>query len=353
MQIAIQQWLSLMVFSLKLVNHSTMTVVSKPKLLVVELWGIGDLAIATPFLRAAAERYQVTLLAKPHALELQARLWPEVRVEPWTAPWTVFRGKYQLWRWPWRSMSALFRKLRAEKFDVAVSARSDPRDHPVMKFATAESRLGFPIGGSGIFLNQPLAAPEQSAHRYEYWRIVAAKLRLALPERQRLPVMDHHDRRLVLVHSGARLAARVWPMPYYHDLVSRLRQEGHTVQVLCDPNQEAQWRQWDENQVSCPRSLEQLFFWLDRAAAFVGNCSGPGHLAAVSGVPTFTFFGPSRSVWFAPLHPQADWLEDNSCSYKPCKDYCHFSSPRCLENITVESAWLPVRHFLQRSGVAT
>lgn len=50
----------------------------KPKLLVVELWGLGDLVIATPFLRAAAERYEVTLLAKPYAQELQARLWAGV-----------------------------------------------------------------------------------------------------------------------------------------------------------------------------------------------------------------------------------------------------------------------------------
>jgi ADP-heptose:LPS heptosyltransferase len=39
----------------------------KPRLLVLELWGLGDLVIATPFLRAAAERYAVTLLARARA----------------------------------------------------------------------------------------------------------------------------------------------------------------------------------------------------------------------------------------------------------------------------------------------
>ena len=46
----------------------------KPKLLIVELWGLGDLVIATPLLRAAGERFDVTLLAKPYALDLQRRL---------------------------------------------------------------------------------------------------------------------------------------------------------------------------------------------------------------------------------------------------------------------------------------
>jgi heptosyltransferase-2 len=328
-------------------DFPAMTPAVKPKLLVVELWGVGDLAIATPFLRAAAERYRVTLLAKPHALELQPRLWPGVRVEPWTAPWTAFRGKYQLWRWPWRNLSALFRKLRAEKFAVAVSARSDPRDHPVMKLAAAESRLGFSTRGSGIFLTRRLAAPDALAHRYEYWRVAADQLGFALPESRQLPVAGRGDRRLVLVHSGARISARVWPLAYYQELVARLRRDGRMVQVVCDPEQQASWRQSGETGAASPRTLTELLDQLDRAAVFIGNCSGPGHLAAVSGVPTFTFFGPSRPEWFAPLHPQAAWLEDKSCSYKPCKDYCHFSSPRCLENMTVDRAWPRIQTFVQ------
>ena len=74
----------------------------KPKLLIVELWGLGDLVIATPLLRAAAERFDITLLAKPYALDLQRRLWPDVRVAPFVAPWTAFKNKYRLWQWPWR-----------------------------------------------------------------------------------------------------------------------------------------------------------------------------------------------------------------------------------------------------------
>ena len=48
----------------------------KPKLIVVELWGLGDLVIATPFLQAASEKYAVTLLAKPFAKDMRVRFWP-------------------------------------------------------------------------------------------------------------------------------------------------------------------------------------------------------------------------------------------------------------------------------------
>src|SRR6476620_1469723 len=89
----------------------------KPKLLIVELWGMGDLVIATPFLQAASQNFDVTLLAKPYAKDLQGRFWPDVKVIQFTAPWTAFQGKYLLWKWPWGQMWRLRRQLRKEQFD--------------------------------------------------------------------------------------------------------------------------------------------------------------------------------------------------------------------------------------------
>jgi hypothetical protein len=68
----------------------------KPKLLVLELWRVGDLAISTPFLQAASQQFEVTLLAQPVAQSLQTRFFPSVKVVPFVAPWTVFHHKYRL-----------------------------------------------------------------------------------------------------------------------------------------------------------------------------------------------------------------------------------------------------------------
>src|SRR2546423_15568072 len=101
----------------------------RPKLLVLELWGLGDLSLAAPFLQAAVEKFEVTLLAKPVASELQSSLWPGVKVIPFIFPWTAFRNKYQLWKWPWRQLWNLRKELRAQHYDFGISARWDPRDH--------------------------------------------------------------------------------------------------------------------------------------------------------------------------------------------------------------------------------
>ena len=94
----------------------------KPQLLVVELWGLGDLLIATPFLQAASQKYAVTLLAKPYAKDLQARLWRDVEVAPFIAPWTAFKHKYRLFSWPWREILNL-RKLMKRRFEAGRYAR--------------------------------------------------------------------------------------------------------------------------------------------------------------------------------------------------------------------------------------
>ena len=320
----------------------------KPKLLIIELWGLGDLVIATPFLRAASEKYAVTLAAKPYALDLQARLWPGVRVIPFVAPWTAFTGKYRLWRWPWRGMSRLARTFLAGRFDVGLSARWDPRDHFLLKMAGARRRLGFPRLKSQILLTHPLAKPDPRAHRYESWRVLAGALDLVLPEREAIVPPARSKGGVILVHTGAGQPIRVWPLERYQRVIAQLRGAGFRVRIACDPDQRAWWLQAGESDVATPRTVTELLALIDLAAAFVGNDSGPGHLAAFCGVPTFTIFGPQLPEWFAPLHPQAEWLEGKACPYRPCSDYCRFSSPRCLVGLEEEEVCSRVKEFVGR-----
>ena len=317
----------------------------KPKLLVVELWGMGDLVIATPFLQAASQKYAVTLLAKPYANDLRARLWPAVEVLPFIAPWTAFLRKYRLHAWPWRQIFRLG-KLARKQFEVALSARWDPRDHLLLWLTRARMRLGFPRLRSQLFLTHPLARPHPVAHRYESWRVLGAALDLALPSREQIPIPPAHPHAAVLIHTGAGQPVRVWPLERYRNLASRLRRLNFRVQLACDPDQLNWWQQTGEPGVATPRTVTELFSLLDQASAFVGNDSGPAHLAALCGVPTFTLFGPQLPEWFSPLHPAGQWLEGKPCPFKPCSDYCRFPVPFCMANAGEDEVWGKVLGFL-------
>src|SRR5258706_12842185 len=320
----------------------------KPRLLVVELWGLGDLIIATPFLQAGSTRFDVTLLAKPYAQDLQVRFWPDLKVVSFIAPWTAFKAKCRLWAWPWRQMVRL-RKLRRERFDSGMSARWYPGDHLLLRLAGASQRLGFPRMGSQIFLTSIVERPDPVSHRYENWRVTARALGFTLPAREDLPVRPSRETGEILAHSGAGQPVRVWPLEQYQQLVARLRQRNFHVQVACDPDQLNWWHHAGERAAVAPRTVTELLALIDRAAAFVGNDSGPGHLAAACGVPVLTIFGPQLPEWFAPLHPRAESIEGKACPYKPCSDYCRFPAPLCLMHST-EEVWSRVEAFLARAA---
>jgi heptosyltransferase-2 len=98
--------------------------------------------------------------------------------------------------------------------------------------------------------------------------------------------------------------------------------------------------------VATPGDVTELMTLIDHSGVFIGNDSGPGHLAAMCGVPTFTLFGPQLPEWFAPLHPASQWMEGKSCPYKPCSDYCRFPAPFCLWNLGEEEVFARVEKFL-------
>lgn len=317
----------------------------KPSLLIIELWGLGDLVIATPFLRAASEKFAVTLIAKPFAQDLQARLWPEVEIVPFVAPWTAFQGKYRLWNWPLTEMFRLRKQIAARSFNVGVSARWDPRDHFMLRAMRVQRRIGFPRLRSQMFLTDTLAKPAPRDHRYEYWRILGRALDLNLPDRQAIVMPRGKTEGAVFVHTGAGQAIRVWPLDRYRQLVRRLRERKYEVIVACDPEQRDWWVNAGESAVATPRSVHELLGLIDQAGVFLGNDSGPGHLAAFCGVPTFSLFGPQLPEWFAPLHPEAVCFEGKPCPYKPCSDYCRFATPRCLWEISEEEVWEQIVTF--------
>lgn len=321
----------------------------KPKLLIVELWGIGDLLIGTPFLQAASERYEITLLAKPYALELAPVFWPGVRVIPVVAPWTVFQRskKYRLWNWPWRNALSIRSSLRKEHFDLGFSVRWDPRDHLLLSAASVRQRLGFPRLGSGIFLTHKLRRLPPQSHRYESWKAIADAIDLAIPARDALPLKPA-GRGFLLVHSGAAQSVRVWPQDRFKSLVTRLRGMGLKVMVACDSNQRSWWVDAGETDVRTPATVRELVELTRGAGAFIGNDSGPGHVAAKLGAPTFTIFGSQLPSLFAPLHKAGEWIAGCPCPYLPCSDYCRFPQPNCIVGLTESAVWTRVEDFVRR-----
>ena len=74
---------------------------------------------------------------------------------------------------------------------------------------------------------------------------------------------------------------------------------------------------------------------LERAKLFVGNDSGPTHIAGAVGSPVVAIFGSSNSKIWKPWRATAQIVQ-NSYPCNPCPgDQCYqFSEPECILSVT-------------------
>ena len=340
------------------------TTVKRPKLLVLELWGLGDLTFATPLLRAAVERYEVTLVGKPHARPLLEASFPEIRFISYDAPWSAYRGKYRLWAWRWPMLVGLISRLRGERFDAAVSVRNDPRDHLLMWLVNARLRFGFPLKGSQRFLSDPVKRSLAKQHRVEDWRDLGAAL--DFPDMADAgPRLEHAAYRsarvdalfvgitkpVVVLHPGARIAVRRWPEAYFAEIVRRLRETfDFHLALIADPDGYGMGLAPLADSVVPPLSVNELVDVLGRVDLLLCNDSGPGHLAASCGRPAIVVFGPTDPDWFRPWGDLHHLVIRDICPWRPCFDYCKFREPYCMTKLLPEAAWPEIRGHIESLG---
>ena len=333
----------------------------KRKILIVELWGLGDLTFATPFIGAALERDEVHLLGKEHAKSLLEPSFPQVQFVGYEAPWTAYRHKYNFLKWKWGELIALLRRLRSEKYDIAVSAREDPRDQFFMWLIGAAQRVGFVFEGSKrrfdagrLFLTRRLKRPGAKQHKVEDWRQIAAALDLPAAA-QSAPRLDHSrygtelaarffaspGKPVICLHTGARIAVRRWPENYFARIVAELRKEFNFHLIVVPEPQTPPPQVLTEiaDALVTDLSVRDLVDLLGRVDLLLCNDSGPGHIAASCGRPVITIFGPSDPDWFRPWGGDSKVIIRDICKWRPCFDYCKFSEPHCMTKLLPETVW--------------
>lgn len=122
----------------------------------------------------------------------------------------------------------------------------------------------------------------------------------------------------IVVHPGAGAPGKCWPAEKYLELIARLRQGGAEVRVLFGEVERERWPAEQiakfENAVNVvwPGSYLELLGELRQAKMFVGNDSGPGHLAGIIGVPTVSIFTTGDANRWQPLGPRVTVLQSSN-----------------------------------------
>jgi heptosyltransferase-2 len=342
-------------------------------ILVLELWGIGDLVMVTPVLRTIRKAFphaHITLLARPHAelLLQESSLVDEIIV--YDFPWTAFSGKYRLWRYNFRELFALLWKLKKKKFDLSICARMDIRNNFLMFLTGAKRRVGYRYGGGSYFLTDAVVPDPNLPHRVDQWRNLLKRLTVSVDDfRPRLYSTTDERKRaestlfaagvrqddlLIGIHPGARVPVRRWELDRFAAVGDALFERYHAkVLVFVDPEGYGRDIPMQNPPIIVRPSLRELMALIEQCDLLICNDSGPMHLGVALETPVVAVFGPTEPQWFGPYGDQHRIVIQENFPCRPCFDHCVFDHPYCIKNITAEQVLAEITKKIARSKSAS
>ncbi len=144
------------------------------------------------------------------------------------------------------------------------------------------------------------------------------------------------DRPLAVVHPGAKWPLKEWGRDRFEKLVESLVIEGFTVAVFDDNISEA-----PHISKLSGTSIREMIALIASADVFVGNDSGPLHIAESVRTPAVGIFGPtSEALGYSSRWPGSKIVGvDMRC--RPCSLYgrgkCRTGGHECMEKLSIEA----------------
>lgn len=325
------------------------------KILLMKYFGMGSILLATPMLRALRQKYpeiKIGFLTLASNCDLVERL-------------GLVDSVYLL-----RTDSAVhfaadaFRQLRAirrEKYDVTIDLEFFAKFSTIMAFlAGSPVRIGYFLRQMwrGSLLTHQVYY-NQNRHITEVFAALLEPLQAEVSApTMSVPLISEADERaafLLLENSGIAgdppfivlnvnvsdlSRERCWPLHFFLELTRGLlkRTDARLVFIGAEGDK-AQVAQvlggLDDHKnitnLAGKTSLGELMAIIRRSRLFIGNDSGPLHLAAVLGIPTASFFGPETPTLYGPQgQNHLVFYENIYCS--PCLNVFNAKTAPCAGN---------------------
>ena len=341
------------------------------RILVVKLDHLGDVLLATPVFSNLRQAYPD---AELHALtgtwsRVVLEKHPDVnKVLEYNSPAFCRTGQPTSLRQTFQ----LYRELRREKYDLMVELRSDWRiicfsllqvtpkrlDRAALQVA---NKLGF-AQFSGIhettrnldILKQAgIPTPTQTTT----FSVTAEDERWA----SNFLTAHQIDREelLIAIHPGSPIPLKRWMPERYAELADWLTARKRAKILFVGVKDEMpiiteiqRLMRVESINIAGKTTLTQLASILHICNVFIGNDSGPMHLAAAVGTPTIGLYGPGDPTRFGPVGTKCRTIQSKT-DCPPCRGTtCRFGKDGCMSKIQVadvrqtleEAEYLPLEN---------
>ena len=368
-----------------------MTIARDPvqSILIVRLRLVGDVVFTTPVITALRRHYPAARLV--YVVENAAA--PVVAGNPYLDDVVIAPHRRGLGRLAddW----TLARRLRRERFDLALDLHGGPRSAWLTWASGARRRVGYDIPGRSWMYTTVVPRPRELRARHSVenqWDVLRAvdpafadgpdhtrdRVEIVLDPRAARAISERltgwHipvDARILVLHVSAGNPFRRWPEASFAQLAAGLVRGGvnrwliltggpsdraAASRVLADARIRAG--------VAADRlidgeslSLGELRALCERAALYVGGDSGPLHLASASDVPIVALFGPTlpeRSAPWRPTSRPSAMVDVGPLPCRPCEQrICAPGDFRCLTTLAAEDVRMAAERMLSEPGEPT
>jgi len=349
-----------------------------PRILVYRIGNIGDILVTLPALAAIRARFpnaHITLLTSPGrpAAPGAEHILP---TGEWYDELLVYFTQDVR---SWKGRAHFLRRLRRGRFDLFIelpNQQSKPREEVrnmlVARLAGCRHAVGFAVSQQALFLRQQtLWSQVREAERI--YRAVAEPLSLRPYQDVSLPVSQVHQGEIrelllrrgvaesepfVVMHAGAKRQTNQWPTERYARVADEIIGRWQVRLILTGSQSEIPLiddivkRMREKPIVLCGEvDLPQMSALLKRSCMYLGNDTGPMHVAAAVGTPTVSIFSARdfERRWY-PIGTGHEVLRhDAPCS--PCfKETCD-RDLICLKGIETDRVLSAVERQLNRIGL--
>jgi lipopolysaccharide heptosyltransferase II len=246
-------------------------------------------------------------------------------------------GQSPLEQVSWRELRAVAQRLRQEEYDTCFIPSRSTLAALLPWLAGIPQRIGLNVNGRGFAHTLPVTPPAAAVHAADIYLSLANVLGIE-PERIQGRGLEFYpadgDRTaviarlveeidwlgnvpLVIIHPGggqnpARPDERKqWPAERFALLGSQLVRQHKARVVLVGGEQDRPLTQAIQGMISTPvvdlagrLTLGELGALCEVADLYVGNDTGPTHVAVAVGCPTLALFGPSDPALSGPYAPR-------------------------------------------------
>jgi ADP-heptose:LPS heptosyltransferase len=269
-------------------------------------------------------------------------------------------------------MLKLLRKIRRQRFALAIDLRGDMRNNFLLWLTRAKCRVGYDIAGGGAFLTDIIPYDQPARHQAEGNDRVAVYFNAKVGYGERLIHLSQNEknaalklfeangitgsRPIIALHPGASKNEKLWPLSNYRKLIVALLKKHDFDAVMFSRDKELDLSGLQNVHCLNVPSLRQFAALVSYCRLYVGLDTGPTHLAALLGVPVIALYGPKSPEFAGPYRTRnaVVTLFDKSFDCRPCEyGKCvkiGSGEKTCMESISVERVLNNVNKLMRRGN---